>query len=156
MNRAKSLKNLGLTLALAGAALVLAGCDEDLGPKAIEGSAKAAKLSRCVRPTEFMRHDHMELIKHQRNLTVRQGIRKTDLSLAGCIDCHVQFDKNGRAVPVNAEGQFCDKCHDYAAVELTCFQCHAAVPNGSYGQVVAGSAGDDRGLVMAADGSGGR
>ncbi len=137
MNRAKPLKDLGLALALAGAVSALAGCDEDATPKAIEGSAKAAKLSSCVRPTEFMRHNHMELIKHQRNLTVHQGIRKTDLSLAGCIDCHVQYDARGRAVPVNAEGQFCDKCHDYAAVELTCFQCHAAVPNGPYGQASA-------------------
>jgi hypothetical protein len=31
-------------------------------------------------------------------------------------------------VPVNAPGEFCDGCHSYTAVNITCFQCHATVP----------------------------
>jgi predicted CXXCH cytochrome family protein len=82
-----------------------------------------------VKPTDFMRRNHMELIKHQRVETVRKGIRDSQDSLAGCVDCHVQFDSNNKAVPINAEGQFCSNCHEYLSVSLDCFQCHATVPD---------------------------
>ena len=58
----------------------------------VKGSAKADKLDACVAPTDFMRRNHFELIKHQRDITVHQGIRETDHSLAGCVDCHVRKD----------------------------------------------------------------
>jgi len=115
---------------LAGALSALAGCSGDPEPLAVEGSAKASKLTQCVEPTDFMRRNHMELIKHQRIATVREGVRATDHSLAGCIDCHVQYDKQGESVPVNAPGQFCAGCHQTVAEHLACFQCHAAVPKG--------------------------
>jgi hypothetical protein len=54
--------------------------------EAVEGSAKADSLDACVAPTPFMRRSHFELIKHQRDITVHQGIRDTDDSLAGCVD----------------------------------------------------------------------
>ena len=50
--------------------------------------------------------------------------------LAGCIDCHVQFDSESQPVPVNAAGQFCAGCHRYTGVSLDCFQCHSPVPSG--------------------------
>lgn len=115
---------------LAGALGVLAGCSGEPEQLAVEGSAKASKLTQCVEPTRFMRRNHMELIKHQRDATVHQGIRATDYSLAGCIDCHVQYDVDGEAVPVTAPGQFCSGCHESVAEHLDCFQCHAAVPKG--------------------------
>ncbi|WP_457667942.1 sulfur reduction protein DsrJ [Thiolapillus sp.] len=96
--------------------------------EAVEGTAKADKLEHCVEPTPVMRRNHFEFIKHQRNLTVHKGIRGSKYSLAGCIDCHAKKDAAGKAVPVNAEGQFCDSCHDYAAVSLKCFECHSTVP----------------------------
>jgi hypothetical protein len=115
---------------LAGALGALAGCGSEPEPLAVEGSAKAAKLTQCVEPTDFMRRNHMELILHQRDETVHRGVRATDHSLAGCIDCHVQYDAAGQPVPVNADEQFCDGCHEYAGVHLDCFQCHSPVPNG--------------------------
>lgn len=99
--------------------------------EAVSGSAKAAKLTQCVRPTEFMRRNHMELIKHQRDITVHEGIRDTRYSLAGCVACHVQYDNSGHAVPINARQQFCSRCHEWVAVRLDCFQCHSPVPQGS-------------------------
>jgi hypothetical protein len=57
-------------------------------------------------------------------------VRATRYSLATCIDCHVQYDMQGRAVPVNGEDQFCDRCHDRLAVHLDCFGCHSPVPQG--------------------------
>ncbi|WP_456404002.1 cytochrome c3 family protein [Thiolapillus sp.] len=96
--------------------------------EAIEGTAKADKLEQCVEPTPVMRRNHFEFIKHQRDLTVRQGIRGSKHSLSGCVDCHARKDASGKAVPVNAEGQFCAGCHDYAAVNLDCFSCHRTIP----------------------------
>lgn len=98
--------------------------------EAVDGSAKADKLDQCVAPTQDMRRNHFEMIKHQRDLTVHQGIRKTDDSLAGCVDCHARKDAAGAGVPVDSEGQFCAGCHEYAAVSIDCFSCHTAVAGG--------------------------
>lgn len=134
MTSASSIGRAFTAILLTGALSALAGCASEPEQLAVDGSAKAAKLSQCVEPTEFMRRNHMELIKHQRDETVHQGIRATDNSLAGCIDCHVQFDKEDRPVPVNAPGQFCAGCHKFTGASLTCFQCHASVPNSPQGQ----------------------
>ena len=95
---------------------------------AVDGSAKADKLDQCVAPTPEMRRNHFEMIKHQRDLTVHLGIRKTDDSLAGCVDCHARKDSAGAAVAINSEGEFCAGCHEFAAVSIDCFSCHSAVP----------------------------
>ncbi len=82
----------------------------------------------CVRPTDWMRRNHMELLKHDRDLTLRQGVRPVDGSIKGCVDCHANQDGDGRYIPVNAEEQFCASCHNYTAVKLDCFECHATRP----------------------------
>ncbi|HIE55193.1 MAG TPA: Hdr-like menaquinol oxidoreductase cytochrome c subunit [Chromatiaceae bacterium] len=96
--------------------------------EAVEGTAKADKLESCVEPTDVMRRNHFEFILHQRDLTVHQGIRGAKHSLVGCVDCHAKKDAQGKPVPVNAEGQFCAGCHEYAAVNIDCFSCHSTVP----------------------------
>ena len=101
------------------------------GAPAVEGTAKADKLDACVAPTAFMRRNHFELIKHQRDITVHEGIRKTDNSLAGCVDCHARHDAAGKAVAVNAPGEFCSGCHEYVGASLDCFTCHATKPTGN-------------------------
>jgi hypothetical protein len=105
---------------------VLAG---DTGGFVTEGS-KAAGLDACVEPTDYMRRNHMELIKHQRDATVHEGIRATEHSLAGCVDCHVSAGPGAQALAIDGEDQFCGACHAYAAVNVNCFGCHATVPNG--------------------------
>jgi len=76
---------------------------------------------QCVLPTAEMRATHMELLDEWRTRVVRSGGRvartpdgrDVRMSLTGtCFGCHAQ------------KTQFCDKCHDYAAVKLTCFDCH--------------------------------
>jgi hypothetical protein len=94
-------------------------------PKAIK---KFSATQDCVEPTDVMRRNHMKLILHQRDETMHLGIRTPRHSLAECVACHVSKDESGRYLPVNAEGQFCESCHEYAAVEIDCFQCHATVP----------------------------
>jgi len=76
----------------------------------------------CVEDTAFMRRNHMNLIRHQRDLTVREGIRTTKHSLANCVDCHAD-PKTGRVT--GSRDAFCEGCHAYAAVKLDCFECHA-------------------------------
>ncbi len=95
----------------------------------VEGS-RAAGLAECVKPAAQMRRQHMEFIKHQRIVTVHEGVRDTPYSLAGCVACHVRYDERQIPTPINHPDQFCGACHAFAAVDLNCFDCHAAVPNG--------------------------
>ncbi len=96
----------------------------------VKAGSRAAALGACVEPTQYMRRHHMDLIQHQRDATVYQGIRGTRHSLAGCIDCHVGPGSDGHPVAVNAEHQFCRSCHEFAAVKVNCFDCHDGVPKG--------------------------
>ncbi|MET0026832.1 MAG: sulfur reduction protein DsrJ [Candidatus Thiodiazotropha sp.] len=107
-------------------------------------SSKAAKLSSCVAPTADMRRNHMDYLKHERDETVRDGIRGSKFSLVECIECHASQDDSGHAIPVTDEGEFCQVCHGYVAVSLPCFQCHRTTPepngkNGKLGYHPAGS-----------------
>ena len=104
---------------------------------------------QCVEPTDVMRRDHMNFLLHQRDATVQQGIRTTKHSLVGCIDCHVQQDTRGNAIPVNAPGQFCESCHQYAAVSLDCFECHATTPDSASEAVSASPDGGTAGTSTA-------
>lgn len=114
---------LGLLLIAAAAAA------ERVGGFVLPNSA-AASTPSCVEPTEYMRRNHFELIRHQRDETVYGGIRSTKHSLAGCVTCHVGHDQAGDPIPIADAGQFCNACHRYAAVRMNCFDCHATVPVG--------------------------
>jgi len=81
-----------------------------------------AAAGSCVEDTAFMRRNHMNLIRHQRDLTVHEGIRTTRHSLANCVNCHAD-PKTGRVT--GSKDAFCEGCHSYAAVKLDCFECHA-------------------------------
>ena len=88
----------------------------------------SARGEQCVEPIDIMRRDHFDFMKHDRDKTVHEGVRSIQHSLAGCIDCHASKDASGQFISINAEGQFCQTCHTYAAVKIDCFTCHAAVP----------------------------
>ena len=85
---------------------------------------RPAASMRCVAPTEFMRASHMTLLAQWRDRVVRDGVRtyvdsdgrEVKMSLTGtCIGaCHTDKTK------------FCDRCHDYAKVTPTCWDCHVA------------------------------
>lgn len=81
----------------------------------------AAQGGSCVQPPEVMRRTHMELLKHQRDRSVREGHREPKLSLNACIDCHAS---RSNASVLGSEQNFCQGCHSYAAVKLDCFECH--------------------------------
>ena len=93
---------------------------------------KAVKGEACVEPLPVIRRDHMKFLMHQRDDTVHGGIRGARHSLVGCIDCHAAKDDAGQWVRIDAPGQFCASCHEYAAVKIDCFQCHAALPTAAF------------------------
>jgi len=82
----------------------------------------------CVKDTDFMRRNHMTLLKHQRDETMKEGIRGKPYSLKECISCHVVNGPDAKPVTVSSPEHFCRSCHDYAAVSIDCFQCHASRP----------------------------
>lgn len=66
----------------------------------------------CVRGEEWMRHNHMLFLLHERDEVVREGVRTADHGIQGCRRCHSERDK------------FCDRCHGYVGVEPECWNCH--------------------------------
>ncbi|MCW2306289.1 hypothetical protein [Rhodobium gokarnense] len=92
-------------------------------PEPAKGAGEA-----CVADTAFMRRYHMQMLVHQRRDTVHEGIRTEQFSLKGCIECHQVKGEDGAAVKVSDSRHFCRSCHDYAAVSIDCFECHASVP----------------------------
>jgi len=87
--------------------------------------AKAAK--RCVRSTEYMRTEHMQLLDLWRDTVVRDARRMYvnekgetfNMSLSNtCLDCH------------SNKKEFCDRCHDYASARPYCWDCHIDNPKG--------------------------
>lgn len=82
----------------------------------------------CVADTQFMRRNHMTMLRHQRNETMREGIRGNQYSLRDCVSCHAVMGPDAIPVTVASPEHFCRSCHDYAAVNIDCFQCHASRP----------------------------
>ncbi len=82
----------------------------------------------CVEDTEYMRRNHMTLLMHQRDDTMHKGIRSKRHSLKECLDCHAVAGADSTPVTVADPQHFCRSCHDYAAVKIDCFQCHASRP----------------------------
>ena len=80
------------------------------------------KPGKCVEDTATMRLAHPDMLKHQRDLTVHDGIRTRKHSLKACVECHAST-KTGSVL---GEKGFCQSCHSYAAVKLDCFECHSS------------------------------
>jgi hypothetical protein len=78
--------------------------------------------SRCIFATDEMARNHMHLLDDWRNAVVRRGEKEFTseftgktytMSLTGtCLGCHTDRDA------------FCTRCHDYAGVSPSCWDCH--------------------------------
>ena len=86
------------------------------------------KGDSCIAPTDFMRRNHMDLLKHDRDAAVHLGDREIKASLQACISCHAVNGADNKPVTVADPKHFCRSCHDYAAVKVDCFECHASRP----------------------------
>jgi predicted CXXCH cytochrome family protein len=87
------------------------------------------KGEACVAETDFMRRNHPDLLKHQRDDTLRLGIRGDKFSLKECVACHAVPGADSQPVTVQDPKHFCRECHDYTAVRIDCFECHNSVPD---------------------------
>ena len=81
------------------------------------------KGGQCVNDPKFMRKNHMKMLMHQRDETVRLGIRGGKYSLAECVNCHASKKDNS---VLGDNEHFCQGCHEYAAVKIDCFECHSS------------------------------
>jgi hypothetical protein len=108
-------------VALCAAGTALAG---DAG-RVAKPNIVIEKGDKCVAPTDVMRREHMNMLKHQRDLTMHHGIRTKQHSLKECIDCHAN-SRNGSVI--GSRDNFCQACHAYVAVTLDCFECHSNKP----------------------------
>ena len=115
---------LVLLLALAGAG---ASAQDARTPRPV---IEPARSGQCVADPAFMRRNHMDLLKHQRDDTVHAGDRAGKFSLQACIQCHASQKTN--SVTASATN-FCVSCHSYAAVKIDCFECHASTPKAATG-----------------------
>lgn len=80
----------------------------------------------CVDDTEFMRRYHMTVLQRQHDDTLLRGMPTGKYSIKGCVACHAVMGPNGRPVRADSPEHFCRVCHDYAAVKIDCFECHAS------------------------------
>ncbi|MEZ5653912.1 MAG: hypothetical protein R3E87_25540 [Burkholderiaceae bacterium] len=85
----------------------------------------------CVAPVDDIRRNHMKWLVHQRDRTMRAGIRGEKISLNTCVECHAtpQGPDGVRSV-LGGPDAFCQGCHEYAAVRIDCFDCHQARATG--------------------------
>ena len=91
----------------------------------VELTPKAKAAQKCVRSTEYMQAEHMQLLDIWRDAVVREGKRiyvnpagqEFNMSLSNtCLDCH------------SNKAEFCDRCHNYASVRPYCWSCHIDNP----------------------------
>ncbi|RMD51923.1 MAG: hypothetical protein D6828_06510 [Nitrospirae bacterium] len=76
---------------------------------------------QCVKPKEFMKKNHMQLLNQWRDEVVREGKR-----YYGEID-GVMYEKSLQRTCLHCHSnkkEFCDRCHTYADVKPYCWDCH--------------------------------
>jgi len=140
LNSLKKLSLQKLPLTIVGLALVASlntvNANQDgLGPDITLPANSEGKS--CILPSEQMRREHPDLLKHDRIQTLREGVRAKadgnvlDGSLKQCVNCHAVKDESDKFVRIDNEQHFCVSCHKYAAVSIDCFQCHRDIPEGS-------------------------
>jgi hypothetical protein len=84
---------------------------------------QGVKGGQCVRDTQWMRINHMHLLVHQRDETVRKGLRDDKVSLKNCVECHASTVDNS---VIGRDDSFCQGCHRFEAVSIDCFECHSS------------------------------
>jgi hypothetical protein len=92
-----------------------------------------ARSGPCVEDPKLMRRIHMDLLQHDRDATVRRGVRDRKESLAGCVNCHASADGS----VLGDDRHFCQGCHAYAAVKIDCFGCHTSRARGAVSRTAA-------------------
>lgn len=108
--------------------LPLAAYADAIAPELAKAKKNYNEETLCVKPVEDMRKNHMHYILHQRDETMRDGIRTEQFSLDECIECHNAPGSDGKVASSKSDKHFCSTCHTFAAVKIDCFTCHADKP----------------------------
>jgi len=121
----RQVRLVGVLVAICLASITGLASAQAAEARGLQPLVEKARGGQCVEEPAFMRRNHMKLLMHQRDDTLRGGIRTGQYSLKACIACHAsQTSQSVSAEP----GDFCQSCHTYAAVKIDCFQCHANTP----------------------------
>ena len=120
LSRLLTLAALSLGLVVGASTLTLAAD----GGVPLPHPAKAFKGDKCVEDSGVMRRNHFDYLKHQRDETLRDGIRGNKYSLSECIACHATTSPDVAGGKLRTIKPFCAECHSYAAVKIDCFECH--------------------------------
>jgi len=81
---------------------------------------KNLDVKKCIEPVEFMRANHMRLLRKWMNDLQNKDIdtytasdgKTYDASFDTCLECH------------ESQAKFCDRCHFFAGVQPYCWKCH--------------------------------
>jgi hypothetical protein len=111
-----------VALSMASFAIGAAGAADAPAGRVARPVVRVEQPGACVEPTEVMRRNHMKFLLHQRDRTVREGVRTTRHSLKECVECHASRATGS----VLGRDGFCESCHRYASVSIDCFECHAS------------------------------
>lgn len=118
-----------LVFLLLGAYPVWNGLASDAQPErpALAKAVDSVGTTMCIEDTTWMKAHHQALLNDWRTLVVRDGQRTWtsstgrtwDISLEStCLTCHSNSET------------FCTRCHDYANVQPTCWDCHVTPEGG--------------------------
>ncbi|HRJ52137.1 MAG TPA: hypothetical protein PLE99_05180 [Candidatus Thiothrix moscowensis] len=110
-------------------ATLLAGCSKGPTEADLNLATAKQKANECVEPENVIRTKHMDMLMHQRDATMIEGIRTKQHSLNECINCHVAPVKaDGSPLRYGDDEHFCTTCHAAVGQKIDCFQCHADRP----------------------------
>ncbi|MFC2018109.1 hypothetical protein ACFLTQ_02270 [Chloroflexota bacterium] len=76
----------------------------------------------CMEPTDYMRLNHKKLLYEYR----ADAVRTDSEDDPGDVTVYGQpFSVNGTCFACHTDRTvFCDKCHDYTATQMGCWECH--------------------------------
>lgn len=81
-----------------------------------------AEGENCMEDAEWMKANHMDLLKDVRHTSIREMDRtyvsedygtEYNASIEQCFECHT------------SQEDFCGTCHEYNGVDPYCFECHS-------------------------------
>lgn len=79
-------------------------------------------VKQCVAPRAYMRNSHMDLLLAWRDDVVRRRVREYRSEDGKIYEMSLTKTCLGQCHTNKAE--FCDRCHNYAAVTAYCWDCH--------------------------------
>lgn len=83
--------------------------------------AKPLRGTKCVEDTTWMIANHPGLLNQWRNAVVRDG----EYEYTATDGTHYEMNLTKTCLGCHGDRQkFCDKCHNYADVQPTCWNCH--------------------------------